>query len=331
VAPLIVGNCSKAERGFALYRGAPAAPQKAESSPVTAQMSSSTAFKALVASCLAHFLANQHGLLNSRDPEYLHQMRVAMRRLRSAFAIFAPLFPEQTSASLVAETRWLITALGRARDWDVFDIEVLPPLAERYADHRGFEAIRRVVTRLRGRARRTARHAVVSGRGQGLMLKLGLWLSAEEQPAWVDDAQRMALAQPVEQFAQIMLATAYARVLERGRYFGRLTPRRLHRLRIAAKKLRYAVDFFGPLYDPQRVKHFRAALTSLQDALGTFNDAVTMAQLVERASRTLKTGSAKEARGIILGWSGGTQHTSVGHMKLLWKKVRTIRPFWGEA
>ena len=325
--PLLAEDRSKAERGFDLLRGKPRKPRKARASPLTPELTCRDAFRALAESALAHFLANQHGLLTSDDPEYLHQMRVALRRLRSVFATFAPLFPDETIAPRVAEIRRLATILGRARDWDVFVTETLPLLTARYEDHPGIAAFRRRAERLRSHADRAARRAVSSQRGQRFLLLTAAWLLAEEDSGTADTV----LQRPVASFAREVLDGAYTRVLKRGYHFKRLTPPKLHRLRIAAKKLRYAVEFFAPLHDQRRVRRFRDTLAHLQDALGEFNDAVTTARLVELARRGLHSASAREARGILLGWSVGIQHSGGHHLKLLWDKWQATKPFWKEA
>src|SRR5262249_12657727 len=80
--PLAVENRSKAERGFALARGEPAAPVKARPAALSPDMTVNDAFKAVLWASLAHLQANERGMLEGADPEYLHQMRVALRRLR---------------------------------------------------------------------------------------------------------------------------------------------------------------------------------------------------------------------------------------------------------
>ena len=263
-------------------------------------MTSHDAFRALISACLAHLIANRRGMLESPDPEYLHQTRVALRRLRSVFGTFKALFPAGELAPLIEETRWLARALGPARDWDVFNDETLPPVIARYEGHAGIAAMARSAARLRVAANRRARRAVVSARGQGLLLALGDWLNAGAPALAASERQRL-----VTDFAREVLEAALKRVAKRGRHLGGLAPRELHRLRIAAKKLRYAVEFFAPLYDDARAGAYRAALVRLQDALGSYNDAVTVKQLAVRANRGQQGAAADEAFGIMLSWSAG--------------------------
>ncbi len=325
--PLCVEDRSKAERGVALHRGTQYKPLKAAPSPVAADMTTNTAFKALVLACLAHYTANQRGMLDGADPEYLHQMRVALRRLRSVFATFAPLFPAAVLEPPVAETRWLARILGAARDWDVFVAETLPPVSVRYAQHPGVAALTRSAALRRAAANRSARRAVASARGQGLLLALGAWINAE---TWLEafDAPPAEMQRPVSAFAHTVLGVALRRVRKRGRHFANLAPPDLHRLRIAAKKLRYATGFFAPLHDGRNAHDYQDALARLQDELGSYNDAVKTTSFATRAGGGLRGAAAVEARGILLGWSAGMQSAGTRHLKRVWKEFCAAKPFW---
>jgi CHAD domain-containing protein len=303
-------------------------PLKAPPSPVAAGMTTNDAFKVLLQACLAHYTANQRGMLDGANPEYLHQMRVALRRLRSVFSTFTPLFPAAVLEPPVAETRWLARILGAARDWDVFVAETLPPVSARYAQHPGMAALARSAAILREAANRTARRAVVSARAQGLLLALGAWIDAETWLEALDGAQRSEMQRPVSEFAHPVLDAALKRVRKRGRHFANLAPPDLHRLRIAAKKLRYATEFFAPLHDGKHARDYQDALARLQDALGSYNDAVKMTSFAERASRGLRGAAANEARGIMLGRSAGMRSVGTRHLKRVWKGFRGTKPFW---
>ena len=118
IVPLRLENRSKAERGYALAAGCESPPCKATPVHLQAEMSLSGAFNAITASCLNHLLSNEPGMLEGRDIEYLHQMRVAVRRQRSALGIFSPLFPAELTGVAgrveVAYTAdWYSSRLGR--------------------------------------------------------------------------------------------------------------------------------------------------------------------------------------------------------------------------
>jgi CHAD domain-containing protein len=98
----------------------------------------------------------------ARNPEFLHQYRVGLRRLRSAFGLFRPVLAAESAAALVREMRWLGARLGPARDWDVFCERALEPLYERAGRDPGFAALRRCCVRERAACAAKVREANVA-------------------------------------------------------------------------------------------------------------------------------------------------------------------------
>ncbi|HJU65691.1 MAG TPA: CHAD domain-containing protein, partial [Gemmatimonadaceae bacterium] len=326
--PVAVENRSKAERGFALARGERAAPVKARPATLSTEMTVEEAFKAVIWASLAHLQANERGMVDGADPEYLHQMRVALRRLRSAFSVFSGLFPADTIAPMAAELKWLGSSLGPARDWDVFMTETLPPVHEEFGEHAALTAFADRCAALRRNAARKARRTVASQRYQHLVLTLAGWLTAEQWTAHMDEGERARLAAPVREFASSVLEERYGRVRKRGRKLAGLSPAELHRLRIAIKKFRYATDFFASLYEGKRARETLKRLSRLQDILGAINDAATVGNLVSDALRGPQSRHAGEARGILLGWSRGRAATLRRELKTAWKTFRAAEKFW---
>ena len=326
--PLAVENRSKAERGFALARGERAAPVKARPAALSTEMSVEEAFRAVIWASLAHLQANERGMLEGADPEYLHQMRVALRRLRSAFSVFASLFPGEEIAPMAAEFKWLGASLGPARDWDVFMTETLPPVHEEFGEHAALTAFAAQCAGLRRVATRRARSTVASQRYQHLVLTLAGWLTAGQWSGQIDEEGRARLAAPVREFASAVLEERYGRVRKRARKLVSLSPAELHRLRIAIKKFRYASDFFAGLYEGKRARETLKRLARLQDILGAINDAATVGNLVSDALRGPRSRHAGEARGILLGWSRGRASTLRRELKTAWKTFRAAERFW---
>ena len=325
--PLRVENRSKAERGYALLRGDRPTPVRARAAVLTADMPVNDAFKAIVWATLNHLQANEHGTLGSRDPEYLHQMRVALRRLRSALGMFAKVLPEKQAAPLVSEVKWLAGMLGPARDWDVFMTETLPPVLSEFGDRDGPAALGKQCARLRQAARRRARTALDSQRYQRLVLALAGWLVAESWLRPRDEAVLAALRAPATAFAGAVLERRFARVRKRGRNLQRLSAAELHRLRIAIKKLRYAVDFFATLYDAKRVRNLLARLSRLQNILGAMNDAAAVAGLTKAVNCKSGTDIA-EARGIVLDRVRSRAEALKYELYPAWKAMRGSRKCW---
>ncbi|MGB7541701.1 MAG: CHAD domain-containing protein, partial [Burkholderiales bacterium] len=137
------------ERGYALAGGGRASPAKAKPSAVAEPMTAIEAFVAISFGCLDHLNANRDGTLAGSDVEYLHQMRVGLRRLRSAFSVFSRLLPRPATDPPLAEIRWLSRALGTARDWDVFTAATLDPVLAQFPGHRGLIAMQHACERRR--------------------------------------------------------------------------------------------------------------------------------------------------------------------------------------
>src|SRR5262245_28120308 len=136
----ISGEGIRREHGEA--RRVDAGPIKADYSVVEKGMTPAEAFRAVCGACVQHIEANRHGALAAADPEYLHQMRVAIRRMRTALEVFAEAVPDAVASPLQGELRWLSGALGQARDWDVFIAATLRPALSARPRHPGLRALR---------------------------------------------------------------------------------------------------------------------------------------------------------------------------------------------
>jgi triphosphatase len=319
---------AKAERGYALAAGERASPAKGASSAVREPMSALEAFRAICFACLAHLEANREGMLADRDEEYLHQMRVALRRLRSAFSVFSRLLPEPATEPPLDEIRWLARALGPARDWDVLLRARLGPVLASHPGHPGLAALQRAAERQRRAAHRTARRAVNSRRYQRLLLGLGAWLAGESWTSLLPLEAARALRQPVRGYASEALARRYRQVSRRGQGLARLDAAELHRLRIAVKKLRYTATFFAPLFAAREAAAMRGALTALQDALGAINDCVNAQRLLGELRRHARGAQLPEARQLVARANDAARAAERRKLKPAWKALRAARRFW---
>jgi len=326
--PLSLEDRSKAERGIALFRGHGAKPVKARPATLTRDLTVGEAFVRVMQASLAHLLANERGMLERADPEYLHQMRVALRRLRSAMGVFAPSLPPEVIAPTAAQLKWLAAILGPARDWDVFLTETLPPIEKEFGAHGELQAFIGRARALRRQASARARRALRTRRYQRLVLLLAGWLASRNSLSGLEPAYRAALETPIVDFAAEVLDERYEQVRKRGRKVGSLSVTELHRLRIAIKKFRYATDFFAGLYEGKPVRESLKRLARLQDILGAMNDAATVANLMAHGFGRASGRRVLEAKGILLGWSRGRAETLKRELKHAWKAFRTAKTFW---
>ncbi len=211
--------------------------------------------------------ANVPGVLADHDVEFLHDLRVSMRRARSAISQLKGVLPGD-ARHLSDELKWIGGITGPCRDLDVYLLELHASramLPDRLRDD--LDPLERHIRRARSRARRRVARAVQGERFRRLMTTWQAVASDTETA----DAPRADRA--VGGLAAARIRKAYRRILRRGEGLGDdPPPAELHRLRIDAKKLRYLLEFFGALFDPARVDPLVKELKRLQDLLGGFND-----------------------------------------------------------
>ena len=326
--PLKLENVSKAERGYQLAVNAPVAPEKAKALILNADMSASAAFVHIAQSCIAHLQANENAVLSGADPEFVHQMRVAARRLRSAVSVFSEIISRERSEPLRTELRWLAGELDGARNWDVFALQTLPPILTAFPDHTGLAWLAGQIAELREQANARAREAVASSRYQRLLLTFGAWLATN---AWRETATPLVIGAPeatVTEIAARILRKQHARLKKRGKHLTTLTPEERHAVRIAAKKTRYAAEFLASLYPRKRTYRYIEALAHLQDILGIINDAATTVTLMHDVDAAAQDATQQQAKGIVLGWVLGGSHVRSAALESAWNSFAEQKVFW---
>jgi len=324
--PLRLGHASKAERGYALARLVRRTPQKQRRIELDPGMTAAAAIRRIALACVAQMQANEDGFLAGRDPEYLHQLRVGLRRLRSCMTLVRKRVPRERTDPLVEELRWLGRALNPPRDWDVFMSETLPPLLRAFPEDPGLAALNARGIRLRRVSNAAARHMVRSPRYMSLLLAVGAALAREDLAALT--AGTGELSEPVLTFATRLVERRDGKLRKRGAALREATPEARHAARIAAKRLRYATEFFASLYPPKRVKRYVAALEDIQDTLGQLNDLATAERLL--ADAMTGPGVALDPRtvGIVTGWCAATMSHGLAGLDKDWKRFKSAKEYW---
>ncbi len=294
---------SKSARGFDLAAGASPPVSKAPKLEFDGEETLDDVVATICHASLRFLLENQPAAEDGRDPEGLHQYRIALRRLRALFALLRPLGSSPQLDELGDDAKWLMSALNDARDWDVFLGTVLPAVWENCGHLGGFDALEKAASGARSIAYRQVRASIADARNARFQIALGLWI---ERRGWRDAGSEVArelLDAPARAFAADTLSRLHRKVLRRGRRFERLSPEERHRLRIAVKKLRYAADFLLPLFEQRkRLKRFAKSLSHLQEQLGVFNDVAVAERLVGSIATTKMGVAGHKAAGIVLGW-----------------------------
>ena len=314
--PVQLSFISKAERGFALL-GAGMRPRKAGPVAFPRRASVEQGMRRILAGCLEHAQANAQGFLDSDDPEYLHQLRVGMRRFKSALKLFRGLvaLPPELQHLLDEES----TLLGSARDADVLLLTTLPKIAKAGRHETFLQPLVDHAQACAAERRAAARAAIHSTRHAQLMLALFEWIDGK---GWRKDASRAGrarLRQPLAGYARHAAVAAHAVVAKRARKVQKLgghDSASLHRLRIGAKQARYAVEFFADIERPARAARHVKALAGVQDALGMLNDAHVAHSLL--AGFVQSSPALAPAAGVVSAYLDGMAASRLASRKAPW-------------
>jgi inorganic triphosphatase YgiF len=273
VAPLRIETRSKSERGYRLVECGDAAPPAVHAEPVILDpdLTVEAALQKIGRSCLAQLLRNEPAVL-SAQPEGVHQMRVAVRRLRSAISSLKKILPQEDVQWVTEELRSLGGTLGPARNLDVFAAELVPAARAGLPDEPGWDDLAATLDRLRAAAHKQIRDAILSRRYTASMLRLLRWFEASGWRRHSASGEPDPMASPISAIAPDVLDRRQRKVRQRGNGFGSLMPPERHKLRIAVKKLRYTVELFSSLFDRDGLERFVGRLKRLQGDLGYAND-----------------------------------------------------------
>jgi triphosphatase len=319
--PVAIETRTKSERGYALAGNKPSGAVHAQPIELNSDASAGEAIGTIFRKCLDHLTANQALTLDAADAGSVHQMRVALRRMRSALGLLRELLPREERKALAAEAKWLADILGDARDQDVLSSETLAPVRAAFRDDVALEALAAAGEAARKEAQEGLQHAVASARYTRFVLRLGAFV---ESGAWEGEENAAALA---------------ARLLEKrskqakrlGKRFETLDVERRHELRIALKKLRYAAEFFRSLFAAPRARKYLKRLTALQTALGRINDLETAQRVLDALIAAAPEAERLEraaAAGRVIGWHAHALAGAEGALVEEWRAFVATRPFW---
>ncbi len=334
---------TKAGRGYALAMNAAATVVFGEKPALHAEMSAAQALGEIARACRDQIQCNEPVVLlgpgRHGDPEGLHQMRVGVRRLRAALRAFQPVVDAEALAYFKTTLGWLQKELGPARDWDVFVTETLPPIRAALPDAAGLEALISVAEAARRQAYERAHAAISDPRYVQLLLRLNLWLEngtllAKPSPPTGGGPGHDPGAEPVGELAQAVLRRRDKKIRKIGHNHHELDAAELHELRIGAKNLRYAIEFFRTLYPKRDVKRSLKSLVAIQDVLGAVNDSVTCQNLLKelQVRSAIAPGYGKplteRALGTVAGWQAAALAQRTRNFAAVWSAYKKSTPFW---
>jgi CHAD domain-containing protein len=272
------------------------------------------AFRLIGLSCLDHATANERAIRHG-DPDGIHQMRVGLRRLRAAISVFKEMLAGPETEALKRELKWLTGQLGRARDLDVLISKRVHPLRDTASIGADAGVLERDLDSQRKAGIAPARAAVDSDRYRTIGLAVALWLA---HGTWSRTDARLikkCRGKPVAEFAAAILAERRKKILKKARAPARLDARARHKLRIAAKKLRYACEFFAGVFAGAKRnasrKHFCKLLKRLQGSLGELNDIEVHKRFALTIARSGSRGAAQPRKALAMGFITGREQQQV--------------------
>ena len=325
--PLTLGMQSKSTRGYALLSGETPKAMKAVASKLQRGDIVDDAIAGLMSDCQQQILANLLPAC-SGQPNGIHQLRVALRRLRTLLWILRREIAAPSLKALEGDAKHLAKSLGPARNWDVFIESTLSNIENAEFQDVAFNGLRNVCTPLRVNSYSVVRETIADPKINRFLLKLGLVI---EQRSWRSDtgsATLTILAEPASKFSARVLTGIGRKARRLGRNFTQLHPEERHELRLTLKKLRYALEFFLPLYSGQAsTSKYLKRLSCLQDALGEDNDIATSRGLLCELEDATGDPDLHRAIGVVIGWQRCHQLAQADRLKKEWNRFDRLELF----
>lgn len=313
--------------------------QKAQPALLPGEANAFDAFRLTLVQCRWHIAANMAATVETRETEALHQLRVALRRLRVALVSFGGEFRTPQLEAIKLRAKSLALLLAPARDLDVFVEELLEPAASANGSQEAFAVLRARAEGARRKAWNDATIQVAGPRFHTFMSDLadiidrGAWPLGESRGR--NAAKTMpALDAPARGLAARMLAHRRKQASKRARHLKDLTTAERHELRITLKKLRYTAEFFAPFFERPQVETFVKRLSRMQDVLGALNDVAVAKHILESlVSAEEEMGRAAHSdvsfvAGVVYGWHLERAAFTWQDAVTRWKKFAHTREFW---
>lgn len=320
---LSVPRASLAAEAAAVARGAESSPGAGALPSITAGQALTDTVSQIVGGLLDAMLHWSATAGDGSSPVPAHQMRVATRRLRSALSIFRQAAACPEIEPLSTALRDTAAQLGAARDWDVFLAGTAAQVTAMFPDDRRLKPLLSAARRQRAAAYAGLRLHLEGAAFRRLSVSLAC--AAALRP-WEgrDPAQDAILQAGTEGFAVAILSRRLRRVRRDGRGLRHLPVPALHELRKDCKRLRYAAEFFQPLFPDKPARRFVRHLSELQDALGLLNDGAAAAGLLAQLGRTGQGYAAGLVNGVVGAGTGAIR----SDVRRAWQDFRHAGPFW---
>lgn len=258
--------------------------------------------------------------------EPVHQMRVALRRLRSALALFRRVVTCDEFDVAKAALRVLAYALGPARDWDVFGTGTGKAVAAAFPADAAVTRLTAAAARRRDACYAELHHVLDGAAFRRLGITLAVLAAARPwEAAGATNAAGANAPETLEDFAARALSRRLRHLTAFGDHIDALPAGTLHTIRLRTKRLRYGVEMLAPLYPRREARRYLRRLEELQERLGHLNDGAVAAALMAELGRA---GGRSYAAGIVGGFVAAQARNTRARIGKSWRKFHRLDPFW---
>jgi triphosphatase len=329
---LAVPRASLAAEALAIASGVPPPPRRQGAAELPTGLSVAAAFSHVVGhltDVILHFapiVAADRASADRDSTEPVHQMRVAVRRLRSAIKVFRPAVRCPAVDAVDAGLKALAARLAPTRDWDVFVTETLAAVIDAFPAETRLQRLSAVAERRRQHCHNGLRAFLHAAEFRRLGIELACLAGGQAWQANLGETEHFELGMPLEEFAAGVLNRRLKRLSPTDDDLAGLAPAELHALRLRAKRLRYAAEIFAPLHAGKPASRFIRRLATLQTRLGVLNDGAVARTLLHELAGT--SGTLAFASGLVVGFVGAHGSRGRARSARAWQKFHRAAPFW---
>jgi triphosphatase len=326
--PLSLSFITKSERGFRLIGKSWALPVVAPPIELSCEMAMDEVIHISLSRALYQVTTNWHTLADEHSPEAVHQMRIALRRMRTFLSVFSLSHPCPEFGALKTEARAIAQILGKARSLDVLAQAMPKFVVTSKLSQKDVRSLVAIIARQRALAAKEAFELFNGAAAAQFILRTQRLIATR---GWNDlTAGNKILAAPPssEEFVRLALNKLYKRVLRRGRKFETLSSEKLHAVRLALKALSSTAGAFTALTGRRKnASDFEAALLNLQQGLGQLNDSVFALQFCEELALE-KSDAVNKAGKTFARELKRKQPSLKEKLHKRWREFKKIRPSW---
>lgn len=261
--------------------------------------------------------------------EGVHQVRVALRRMRAATSIFSKAMPQNILTKWTEEMRWLASSLGSARDLDVFINESLIPIAGKTPFTHGETMLLELTQNRSSQLYAEVQNTLDSTRYHTFVEEFSRWLESNQ---WFQGdmpvKDRLKMTQSVRHFAIKSLNKRFQKLCLLGEDLTLLSDEQLHAVRIECKKMRYATDFFSTLFSEDKIKQFIRQLKAIQTILGLMNDVAILPNTLNALLEGVTDPDVLRYSGAVLGWRAKGYDDTRKRLANCWSQFLSTPPPW---